>query len=157
MIQTTNDDERRSVQNIINKHKLAFSSKLPRSPAKVPPLSFNLDTSKWITRSNQEPARRQTLQKEEVIKQMTSELLDTHVIAPSPDAEAWSQVHLARKPNGKWRYCIDFRRLNQLLHNMGWPLPRISELITRIGNSKPQYFGKLYLTNGYHQMPLAAD
>ena len=144
-IATADKSEYESIHKIISSFPDAFSNNLPKQPAKVTPLSFTLDKSKWMKRSNQEPARRQTLQKEEVIQTMTDELTATGVISPSPQAEAWSQVHLVRKPTGKWRYCIDFRRLNVELHNRGWPLPRIQELIARIGNTKPKYFGKIDL------------
>ena len=157
MIHCTDEQDLAAITTILQEHPEVFSSKLPTEPARVPPLSFTLDQSEWVTRQNQEPPRRQSLQKEIVIRQMTDELTSTSVIATSHDAQAWSQVHLARKPNGKWRYCIDFRRLNQLLRNLGWPLPRIQDLIARIGNTSPKYFGKIDLTNGYHQMPLAAD
>ena len=116
-----------------------------------------MDESKWNVRRNQQAARTQSLQKDAVIQEMTNELLTTKVVSRSPTAQGWSQVHLARKPNGKWRYCIDFRVLNLLLTLIGWPLPRIKEMITRIGSKKPKYFGKIDLTSGYHQMPLAAS
>ena len=149
--------DRRNLTKIVTDFGPTFSSKLPKEPAKVTPLQFQLDKTNWTVRQNQEAARRQSMQKDIVIRDMTDELLATDVIETSRNAEAWSQVHLARKPNGKWRYCIDFRRLNMLLQNRGWPLPRIQDLIQRIGRNKPKYFGKIDLTNGYHQMPLAAD
>ena len=55
----------------------------------------------------------------------------------------------------KWRFCIDFRQLNQALRAKGFPLPRIDELLNRIGRSRNRYFAKFDLSHGYHQMPLA--
>ena len=84
-------------------------------------------------------------------------MIESHVINQSIDAHAWSQVLLVLKPNGKWRFCIDYRQLNTLIKDKGWPLPRIDELLTRVGTTHPKVFGKMDLTNGYHQMPLAAE
>ena len=82
-------------------------------------------------------------------------MLDNNVVRESQTANAWSQVLLTLKPNGKWRFCIDFRQLNKLIQDKGWPLPRINELLERVGQQQPKVFGKVDLTNGYHQMPLA--
>ena len=42
-------------------------------------------------------------------------MLRIEVIKPaSIDTKAWSQVMLAIKPNGKWRFCVDCRNLNWL-------------------------------------------
>ena len=84
-------------------------------------------------------------------------MLDTRVISESDRAQAWSQVLLTLKPNGKWRFCIDFRQLNQLIKDRGWPLPRIDEVLERVGQQHSNFFGKMDLTSGYHQMPLDAE
>jgi hypothetical protein len=63
-------------------------------------------------------------------------------------------VTLAKKPNGKWRFCIDFRQLNECSGNMGWPLPKIKEVLIRLGATKAKYFGTIDLTAGYHQARL---
>ena len=123
-----------------------FSTKLPSEPALVTPLSFDLDKSKWNVRRNQQSARRQSLEKDKVLHEMTNELLQTGIVSRSLLAQAWSQAHLARKPSGKWGYCIDFRILNLLLQIIGWPLPRIKDIIMRIGSKRPKYFGKIDLT-----------
>ena len=79
------------------------------------------------------------------------------MIRESQHAHAWSQVLLVLKPNGKWRFCIDFRQLNSLIKDKGWPLPRIDEILERVGCQHPKFFGKMDLTNGYHQLPLAME
>ena len=144
------------IRTLLQKYKNVFSSKLPTQPARVQPLAFQIDETKWKLPCNREPPRRQSLTKDEVIRNMISEMIQSGVTSTSK-ADAWSQVLLTAKPNGKWRFCIDYRRLNELIENRGWPLPRIGELITRVGNAKPKVFGKLDLTNGYHQMPLAKE
>ena len=146
----------REIRTLLQKYKSVFSSRLPIHPARVLPLAFNIDETKWKLPCNREPPRRQSLTKDAEIRDMIREMIQTGVVSTSK-ADAWSQVLLTAKPNGKWRFCIDYRQLNKLIENRGWPLPRIQELITRVGNSKPTVFGKMDLTNGYHQMPLAKE
>ena len=100
--------------------------------------------------------RRQTVLKDAEVVLKISTLLKCGAIKRS-SARAWSQVLLTPKPNNKWRFCIDFRLLNDATSPKGWPLPRIKELVHRIGHHKPQWFGKMDLTDGYFQMPLAVN
>jgi transposase InsO family protein len=146
----------REIRTLLQKYKSVFSSRLPIEPARVIPLAFHIDESKWKLPCNREPPRRQSLTKDAAIRDMIRDMIQTGVVSTSK-ADAWSQVLLTAKPNGKWRFCIDYRQLNMLIENRGWPLPRIQELITRVGNAKPKIFGKMDLTNGYHQMPLAKE
>jgi hypothetical protein len=45
--------------------------------------------------------------------------------------------------------------LDAASEGLGWPLPNIQQSLQRIGQQRPCVFGKLDLTHGYHQMPMA--
>ena len=137
--------------------KEVFSYVLPLQPAKVKPLQFDVDKEKWETRANQLPARPQSYLKDKAIEQHVQEMLRASVISQGREEQAWSQCHLVAKPDGSWRMTQDFRNLNQTVKGRPWPLPRIHEMLQRIGNRKPKYFAKIDLTHGYHQMPLAEE
>ena len=144
------------IRNVVSKYKDVFSTTLPEQPARVTPLKFDVPENQWHMPGNQLPHRRQSIQKDiEILKQIRDMLL-SEVVGES-NAHAWSQVMMALKPNGKWRFCIDFRLLNQLILDSGWPIPRIQEVLERVGSTKPTVFGKMDLTSGYHQMPLAKE
>ena len=145
---------KKRILQVLADHKEVFSSTLTAQPARVEPLQFDIDSAKWKQPANQTPHRRQSINKDVEIQRQVIDMLKTNVLSQS-DAAAWSQVLLTLKPNGKWRFCIDFRQLNKLMDDKGWPLPRIDELLERVGRQKPTVFGKMDLTNGYHQMPLA--
>ena len=85
------------------------------------------------------------------MKRFIEKALKAKLIQPS-NATAWSQVHLTPKPNGKWRFCLDFRNLNDQTESQGWPIPNIKQVLQRISKSKAKYFAVLDLTQGYYQM-----
>ena len=94
------------------RYKRVFRSTLPKQPAKVTPLRLNVDAESWETSAHQLPHRRQSISKDIEIFKQVREMIHSSVIRESQHAHAWSQVLLVLKPNGKWRFCIDFRQLN---------------------------------------------
>jgi len=59
---------------------------------------------------------------------------------------------LAPKPEGKWRFCIDYRKLNAITKSISWPIPNIKQTLLRIGRQNATIFGIIDLTSGYHQV-----
>ena len=106
--------------------------------------------------TNKQSARPQTLTKRKAIKEFIKEALALELIELS-QATSWSQVHIVPKANGKWRFCIDFRRLNEATKSLGWPLPNIKEMLERIGSKQPKHFAVLDLTSGYYQAAISKD
>ncbi len=91
-------------------------------------------------------ARRQAI--EEEIQQM----MKLGVIEPS--TSPWSSpIVLVPKPDGTLRFCNDFRRLNEISEFDGYPMPRVDELLDRLGRAR--YISTLDLTKGYWQVPLS--
>uniref|UniRef100_A0A9J7WWR1 ribonuclease H n=1 Tax=Cyprinus carpio carpio TaxID=630221 RepID=A0A9J7WWR1_CYPCA len=91
-------------------------------------------------------ARRQAI--EEEVQQM----LKLGVIEPS--RSPWSSpIVMVPKPDGTLRFCNDFRRLNEVSEFDGYPMPRVDELLDRLGRAR--YISTLDLTKGYWQVPLS--
>ena len=66
---------------------------------------------------------------------------------------AWSSpVVLVPKPDRTFRFCNDFRTLNEASEFDAYPMPRVDELIKRLGPAR--YLTTLDLTKGYWQVPL---
>ena len=75
-------------------------------------------------------------------------------IVACEQADWASPLVVVRKPDGALRICGDFRELNAALVDDKYPLPRIDDLLTEIGNEK-KYFAKFDLQSAFHQIPLA--
>ena len=87
---------------------------------------------------------------DEVDRQL-DEMLEQGVIEPS--SSPWSSpIVLVKKKNGKVRFCVDYRRLNELTVKDAYPLPRISETLDTLGGSR--YFCCLDMKSGFWQVGL---
>ena len=84
----------------------------------------------------------------EVIDKQVEEMLRLGVIEESNSSYA-SPVVLVKKPDGSWRFCIDYRRLNKLIISDSYPIPAIDDLIAYLANAK--FFAELDLNSGYWQ------
>ena len=139
---------------VLKKHEAVFSTVVSRTPALVTPMELEINREAWEKSSNRGPPRPQTVQKNQIIGDMLKQLLDADIIQPSQATE-YSHVHLAAKPNGKWRFCIDYRALNDALSSLGWPIPHIKRMLQRLGEKRANFFAVLDLTSGYHQVALS--
>ena len=64
-------------------------------------------------------------------------------------------AYRADKEDGTMRFCIDYRRLNAVTQVEAYPMPRIDDIIDRLG--KARFISTLDLTRGYWQMPVATE
>ena len=141
---------KQNIRNLCKKYSHCFSQSVREQPAKVAPLHLDVDLDLWEMPRNAGPPRQQSDLKQEEIKRQIDKLLTLGVIRPS-QAPYYSHPHLAKKPDGSWRFCIDYRQLNYASKSLGWPIPNIELLLRRVGKNKPKYFGKFDLTSAYHQ------
>ncbi|XP_036345727.1 uncharacterized protein LOC118754970, partial [Rhagoletis pomonella] len=86
-----------------------------------------------------------------VIDTEIDELLKKGCIEPSRSPHS-APIVLARKKNGKWRLCVDYRQLNARSVPDAYPLPRIQHILDKLRQAK--YISSLDLKNGYWQIPL---
>jgi hypothetical protein len=63
-----------------------------------------------------------------------------------------SPLHMVQKPDGSWRPCGDFRRLNMVTQVDSYPLPNMLDFSANVANCK--IFSKIDLRKGYYQVPM---
>ena len=90
----------------------------------------------------------------DIISDEIEKMLRDGVIIPSESP--WSSpIVLARKADGSVRFCVDYRRVNQVTRKDAYPLPNISDCLDSLGGSK--WFCTLDLASGYWQVEMDED
>ena len=100
------------------------------------------------------PLRTAPFNLKQELKTNMDKLFERGIIIKSKSPFA-SAIVLVRKKTGELRLCVDYRRLNQLTIKDAWPLPRIDELVAKLGCSS--HFTTLDLADGYYQIPLRVE
>ena len=88
------------------------------------------------------------------IKAHIQEMLDLGAIRPSNSPWA-SAIVLVRKKDGRLRFCIDLRKLNNRTVKDAYSLPRIESILDSLGGA--QIFSTLDLKAGYWQVEMAEE
>ncbi|XP_071845114.1 uncharacterized protein [Apostichopus japonicus] len=78
-------------------------------------------------------------------------MLKHDIIEPS-DSEWSSPCILVPKPDGSFRFCTDYRKVNTVTRTDSYPIPRVDDCIDRIGNAR--FVTKFDLLKGYWEIPL---
>lgn len=66
-----------------------------------------------------------------------------------------SIVVLVEKKDDKWRFCVDYRKLNSITQDVIHTLPRIQDSLEELGNAR--IFLTLDLLQGYWQILMHED
>ena len=99
------------LRTLCEEYRHIFSTTLRPRNADVPAMKLHVNREEWIQKKNRRGPRPLSAQKMAALDEQLNELLRLGIIQPSK-AQAWSQILLVPKPNGKVRLCIDFRALN---------------------------------------------
>ena len=95
-----------------------------------------------------DPEKKQIAQKE------FAELERVGIVRRS--SSPWSSpLHMVPKPDGSWRPCGDYRRLNAATVPDKYPLPNVQDFAGNLAGCT--VFSKIDLVKGYHQVPMAVD
>ena len=98
--------------------------------------------------------RRSPLGFEKQEKATLEQMLAAGVIEHSHSEWASPPV-LVRKKDGSWRYCIDFRAVNNVFAKDAYPLPLIEECLDSLAGKK--WFCTLDMNSGYWHIPIAEE
>ena len=145
------NDQLKMARDMITKHRQVFA--MPNEPLGCTDVLNHAINTEGAVPIQQRPRKFPQPQRHEIRKQV-QEMLAQNVIEPSQSP--WSSpVVLVAKPDGTTRFCVDYRRLNNVTVKDPFPLPRIEDTLDALGGSK--YFSTLDLCSGFHQLPMAPE
>ena len=84
------------------------------------------------------------------IDRQLDDMLQKNLIKPS-NSEWSSPILMVKKKDGTLRFCIDYRRLNDITKHDSFPLPNINDCLASLGEGCG-FFSSLDLASGYWQM-----
>ena len=93
----------------------------------------------------QQPYRVPVSRKERVKKEI-DKMLEMGIIQPSTSPWA-SPIVLVEKKDGDIRFCVDYRKLNEVSKFDAYPMPRVEEVLESVGAAK--FISTLDLAKGY--------
>ena len=143
----TNEKQREQVTNILWKYGALFDTS---KPSKIEiTLKNAIDTG--THRPIHTPPYRKSNKDQETLNTETQKLLEKGIIEHS--TSPWSSpVVLVKKKDGSTRFCVDYRKLNQITVKDAFPLPRIDDIYDQL--TQATHFSKFDFKAGYFQVPL---
>ena len=147
--------------NFINQIEDPYYSLLDKYPEIVTP-SFTIKEPQHGVKHHipttgqpiQSRARRLNPEKLAVAKAELEKLVDLGVCYRGK-SEWSSPLLVTTKPNGGWRVCGDYRRLNGLTTDDRYPVRSLQDFTAELHGKS--VFSKIDLMKGYHQIPVADD
>ena len=146
-------DLRGKLKEIVDEYKDVFREKLPKGRPPERDVEDSIETLLGSEPPNRPPYRLGPAEQDELEAQI-KDLVAQGFIRPSVSPYS-APVLFVPKKDGRWRMCIDYRALNKQTVKDRFSLPRIDDLIDRLGQAR--VFSKLDLASGYHQIAMRED
>eukprot|EP00731_Ephydatia_muelleri_P003081 Em0001g3081a len=96
-------------------------------------------------------ARRLPFHQRDMVQKMIKGMLEQGIIEPA-DGSWTSPIVLAKKKDGSFRFCVDYRRVNDVTKKDVHPIPRIDDTLDTLAGA--QWFSTIDLASGYWQVEM---
>ena len=137
--------QRKELDEVITQYREVF----PDVPSKTNLIEHDVDVGDSAP-IKQHPYRVSPMKKELLDKEVQY-MLKNDIIEVSQSN--WSSpCILVPKHDGEFRFCTDFRKVNDKTKSDSFPIPRIADCIDQIGNAK--FVSTFDMLKGYWQVPL---
>ncbi|MGH0185230.1 UNVERIFIED_CONTAM: hypothetical protein FKN15_017326 [Acipenser sinensis] len=138
-------DQQRELRRLIEEFSDVFSN----TPGRTNLAEYDIISPPGVT-VRERPYRIPESRRSGVRKEVW-DMLELGVIEPSR-SEWCSPIVIVAKRDGTNRFCVDFRKVNAIAKFDAYPMPRVDELLDRLGTAR--FISTLDLTKGYWQIPL---
>ncbi|GBN24594.1 Retrovirus-related Pol polyprotein from transposon 297, partial [Araneus ventricosus] len=151
-LQILNEEQRTAVKKLLNEFQDLFST----CDADVGRCNM---TQHRINTGDQPPIkqypRRLPLARKEEAEHLVQEMVDNGIIEESSSPWASPIVLVKKKEDGSTRFCVDYRKRNEITKKDSYPLPRIDDTLDALNGS--QWFTTLDLKSGYWQVEVRPE
>ena len=141
-----NSEEKKIFHALLCKHQSLFA-KDPLDIGYCDWFPYEIDTGD--AKPIRQKSRRVSPHLRPEIEKCVSDMLKSGIITPSQSPWA-SPIVMVKKPDNTWRFCVDYRKLNEVTKVDAWPLPRIDETLDSLQGNR--YFSNMDLISGYHNV-----
>jgi hypothetical protein len=138
--------EQRELMEVLNKYSDVFDDR----PGRTTLVTHDIKLKPGTKPIKQNPYRANPVKMKQIKKEI-DEMLELGIIEESQSSWA-SPIILVDKPDGTFRFVVDYRKVNNVSEIDAFPLPRIDDLIDRIGDAK--YITKIDISKAYWQVNL---
>ena len=145
-------DVRTELHQLLKEYEDLFPEQLPNGRPPKRAVEFEIKMEEGATPPSKPPYRLSPKEHDELQAQIDYLLVQGH-IRPS-NSPYGAPILFVPKKDGRWHMCVDYRALNRQTIQDQYPLPRIDNLLDRLGRAK--HFTMLDLASGYHQIAVKA-
>ncbi|MCP4194461.1 MAG: RNA-directed DNA polymerase, partial [Planctomycetaceae bacterium] len=142
-------EEQSALEELLDEFSDVFSQD-PTDIGRARVCEYTIDLAEGAKEFREAP-RRMTPERHLKADQQVQILLEMGLIEPSRSSFA-SGIVMVKKPNGEDRFCVDYRKLNDITQKDAFPLPNITDTIDSIGNAK--YFSSMDMGSAFWQIPI---
>ena len=142
--------EKFEITNLLHNHKKAIS--INKEIGRVNICPHKIDTQNNAPVNT--PQWRIPNRAKQLIEEHVQEMLKEGIVEPC--RSPWnSPVLLVKKKDDSFRFCVDYRKLNQCIRRDIYPIPRITEVLENLQGAS--VFTTLDMKSGFHQIELDED
>ena len=140
------EDEKESLYLLLLEYEDVFASG-PEDFGRTGKTTHTIDTGD--AHPIRQAVRRIPPHRREETRKLLDDMLKRDVIAPSRSPWA-SPIVLVKKKDGSLRFCVDYRKVNEVTRKDAYPIPRVDDTLDVLSGA--QWFSTLDLISGYWQV-----